>query len=76
MTTAFPAIHLASTQLEMGRHRSVVPTENPRMYRFHERFVARVGKTRGAPNAIPSLAYDMAATVVERAPGAGPYRWA
>ena len=40
--------------------------ENPRMHRFHERFVARYGEDPWMwPNAIPGLAYDMAAVVVE-----------
>lgn len=40
--------------------------ENPRMHRFHERFVARFGEDPWMwPNAIPGLAYDMAAVVVE-----------
>jgi ABC-type branched-subunit amino acid transport system substrate-binding protein len=40
--------------------------ENPRMHRFHERFVARYGEDPDMwPNAIPGLAYDMAAVVVE-----------
>ena len=40
--------------------------ENPRMLTFHERFVARYGEDPAMwPNAIPGLAYDMAAIVVE-----------
>ena len=40
--------------------------DNPRMHVFHERFVARYGEDPGQwPNAIPGLAYDMAAIVVE-----------
>jgi ABC-type branched-subunit amino acid transport system substrate-binding protein len=40
--------------------------ENRHMQRFHDRFVARYGKEPNQwPNAIPGLAYDMAAIVVE-----------
>ncbi len=40
--------------------------ENPRMHTFHQRFVARYGEDPAMwPNAIPGLAYDMAAIVVE-----------
>ncbi len=40
--------------------------DNPRMVRFHERFVARFGEDPWMwPNAIPGLVYDMAAAVVE-----------
>src|SRR4030095_3620778 len=40
--------------------------ENPRMKRFHERFVARYGEDPPMwPNALPALAYDMASIVVE-----------
>jgi len=40
--------------------------ENPRMHTFHRRFVARYGEDPAMwPNAIPGLAYDMAAIVVE-----------
>ncbi len=40
--------------------------ENPRMHTFHQRFRARYGEDPAMwPNAIPGLAYDMAAIVVE-----------
>ena len=40
--------------------------DNPRMHRFHQRFVERYGEDPWMwPNAIPGLAYDMAAAVVE-----------
>lgn len=40
--------------------------ENPRMHLFHRRFVERFGEDPYMwPNAIPGLAYDMAAMVVE-----------
>jgi branched-chain amino acid transport system substrate-binding protein len=40
--------------------------DNRHMQRFHDRFVARYGEEpRQWPNAIPGLAYDMAAIVVE-----------
>jgi branched-chain amino acid transport system substrate-binding protein len=66
MTTAFMQYLWGFDQLEGWVGIDQWCPENPRMHRFHERFVARYGEDPWMwPNAIPGLAYDMAAVVVE-----------
>ena len=66
MTTAFMQYIWGFEQLEGWVGIDQWCPENPRMHRFHERFVDRYGEDPWMwPNAIPGLAYDMAATVVE-----------
>jgi branched-chain amino acid transport system substrate-binding protein len=66
MTTAFMQYIWGFEQLEGWVGIDQWCPENPRMHRFHERFVARFGEDPWMwPNAIPGLAYDMAATIVE-----------
>ncbi len=66
MTTAFMQYIWGFEQLEGWVGIDQWCPENPRMHRFHERFVARYREDPWMwPNAIPGLAYDMAATVVE-----------
>ncbi|MDT3441541.1 MULTISPECIES: ABC transporter substrate-binding protein [unclassified Pseudofrankia] len=66
MTTAFMQYIWGFEQLEGWVGIDQWCPENPRMHKFHERFVARYGEDPWMwPNAIPGLAYDMAATVVE-----------
>jgi branched-chain amino acid transport system substrate-binding protein len=66
MTTAFMQYIWGFDQLEGWTGIDQWCPENPRMHRFHERFVARYGEDPWMwPNAIPGLAYDMAAAVVE-----------
>ncbi|KPM52199.1 branched-chain amino acid ABC transporter substrate-binding protein [Frankia sp. R43] len=66
MTTAFMQYIWGFEQLEGWVGIDQWCPENPRMHRFHERFVARYGEDPWMwPNAIPGLAYDMAATTVE-----------
>ncbi|MBL7489647.1 ABC transporter substrate-binding protein [Frankia sp. AgB1.9] len=66
MTTAFMQYIWGFEQLEGWVGIDQWCPANPRMHRFHERFVTRFGEDPWMwPNAIPGLAYDMAATVVE-----------
>lgn len=66
MTTAFMQYIWGFEQLEGWVGIDQWCPENPRMHRFHERFVARYGEDPWMwPNAIPGLAYDMAAAVAE-----------
>jgi branched-chain amino acid transport system substrate-binding protein len=66
MTTAFMQYIWGFDQLEGWVGIDQWCPENPRMHLFHERFVARFGEDPWMwPNAIPGLAYDLAATVVE-----------
>jgi ABC-type branched-subunit amino acid transport system substrate-binding protein len=66
MTTAFMQYIWGFEQLEGWVGVDQWCPDNPRMYRFHDRFVARYGEEPWMwPNAIPGLAYDMAVTVVE-----------
>jgi branched-chain amino acid transport system substrate-binding protein len=66
MTTAFMQYIWGFEQLEGWVGIDQWCPENPRMHKFHERFVARYGEDPWMwPNAIPGLAYDMAAVVVE-----------
>jgi hypothetical protein len=66
MTTAFMQYIWGFDQLEGWVGIDQWCPENPRMHTFHERFVDRYGEDPWMwPNAIPGLAYDMAAVVVE-----------
>ncbi|MEU8137403.1 ABC transporter substrate-binding protein [Streptodolium elevatio] len=66
MTTAFMQYIWGFEQLEGWVGIDQWCPENPRMHRFHARFVARYGEDPWMwPNAIPGLAYDMAAVVAE-----------
>ncbi len=66
MTTAFMQYIWGFEQLEGWVGIDQWCPQNPRMHRFHERFVARYGEEPWMwPNAIPGLAYDMAAAIVE-----------
>lgn len=66
MTTAFMQYIWGFEQLEGWVGIDQWCPENPRMHLFHRRFVARHGEDPWMwPNAIPGLAYDMAAVVVE-----------
>jgi ABC-type branched-subunit amino acid transport system substrate-binding protein len=66
MTTAFMQYLWGFEQLEGWTGIDQWCPENPRMHQFHSRFVARYGEDPWMwPNAIPGLAYDMAAIVVE-----------
>ncbi|MBX6391110.1 MAG: ABC transporter substrate-binding protein [Frankia sp.] len=66
MTTAFMQYIWGFEQLEGWVGVDQWCPQNPRMHEFHRRFVARYGEDPWMwPNAIPGLAYDMAATVVE-----------
>jgi ABC-type branched-subunit amino acid transport system substrate-binding protein len=66
MTTAFMQYIWGFEKLEGWVGIDQWCPENPRMHRFHERFVDRYGEDPWMwPNAIPGLAYDMAAVVVE-----------
>ena len=66
MTTAFMQYSWGFDQLEGWVGIDQWCPENPRMWKFHERFVARYGEDPWMwPNAIPGLAYDMAAIAVE-----------
>lgn len=66
MTTAFMQYIWGFDQLEGWVGIDQWCPQNPRMHRFHERFVARYGEDPWMwPNAIPGLAYDMAAAIVE-----------
>jgi ABC-type branched-subunit amino acid transport system substrate-binding protein len=66
MTTAFMQYIWGFDQLEGWVGIDQWCPANPRMHRFHDRFVARFGEDPWMwPNAIPGLAYDMAAVVVE-----------
>jgi branched-chain amino acid transport system substrate-binding protein len=66
MTTAFMQYIWGFEQLEGWVGIDQWCPDNPRMHLFHERFVARFGEDPWMwPNAIPGLAYDLAATVVE-----------
>ena len=66
MTTAFMQYIWGFEKLEGWVGIDQWCPENPRMHRFRERFAARYGEDPWMwPNAIPGLAYDMAAVVVE-----------
>ena len=66
MTTAFMQYIWGFDQLEGWVGIDQWCPENPRMWAFHKRFVARYGEDPWMwPNAIPGLAYDMANAVVE-----------
>jgi branched-chain amino acid transport system substrate-binding protein len=66
MTTAFMQYIWGFEQLEGWVGIDQWCPDNPRMHEFHRRFVARYGEDPWMwPNAIPGLAYDMAAVVVE-----------
>jgi branched-chain amino acid transport system substrate-binding protein len=66
MTTAFMQYIWGFEQLEGWVGIDQWCPDNPRMHKFHERFVARYGEDPWMwPNAIPGLAYDMAALAVE-----------
>jgi branched-chain amino acid transport system substrate-binding protein len=66
MTTAFMQYIWGFEQLEGWVGIDQWCPDNPRMHLFHERFVDRFGEDPWMwPNAIPGLAYDMAAAVVE-----------
>ena len=72
MTTAFMQYIWGFEQLEGWVGIDQWCPENPRMHRFHRRFIARYGEDPWMwPNAIPGLAYDMAAAIGRgAAPGA------
>ena len=66
MTTAFMQYIWGFDKLEGWVGIDQWCPDNPRMHRFRERFAARYGEDPWMwPNAIPGLAYDMAAVVVE-----------
>ncbi|MGW1029033.1 ABC transporter substrate-binding protein [Streptomyces sp. NPDC002577] len=66
MTTAFMQYIWGFEQLEGWVGIDQWCPDNPRMHTFHDRFVSRYGEDPWMwPNAIPGLAYDMAAVVVE-----------
>jgi branched-chain amino acid transport system substrate-binding protein len=66
MTTAFMQYIWGFEQLEGWVGIDQWCPDNPRMHRFRERFVARYGEEPWMwPNAIPGLAYDLAAAAVE-----------
>jgi branched-chain amino acid transport system substrate-binding protein len=66
MTTAFMQYIWGFEKLEGWVGIDQWCPDNPRMHQFRERFVARYGEEPWMwPNAIPGLAYDMAAAVVE-----------
>ncbi len=66
MTTAFMQYIWGFEQLEGWVGIDQWCPENPRMRSFHRRFLARYGEDPWMwPNAIPGLAYDMAAATVE-----------
>ena len=66
MSTAFMQYIWGFDQLEGWVGIDQWCPENPRMHLFHKRFVERYGEDPWMwPNAIPGLAYDMAAIVVE-----------
>ncbi|OHV32084.1 MULTISPECIES: ABC transporter substrate-binding protein [Pseudofrankia] len=66
MTTAFMQYIWGFEQLDGWVGIDQWCPENPRMHLFHQRFVARYGEDPWMwPNAIPGLAYDIAATIVE-----------
>ncbi|MER5181559.1 ABC transporter substrate-binding protein [Streptomyces sp. NPDC002896] len=66
MTTAFMQYIWGFEQLEGWVGIDQWCPDNPRMHTFRDRFVSRYGEDPWMwPNAIPGLAYDMAAVVVE-----------
>jgi hypothetical protein len=66
MTTAFMQYIWGFEQLEGWVGIDQWCPDNQAMQRFHQRFVARYGEDPWMwPNAIPGLAYDMAALTVE-----------
>jgi branched-chain amino acid transport system substrate-binding protein len=66
ITTAFMQYIWGFDQLEGWTGIDQWCPENPRMHRFHRRFVDRYGEDPWMwPNAIPGLAYDMAVLAVE-----------